>query len=55
MMKVYEIKSDGPIDYNKQDFIEFYWLSPKGLMERIGEGEKVKEDLPKVLKILYSQ
>jgi len=55
LMKVYEIKSNGPITYNKQDFIEFYWLSPEGLMERIRDGEKAKEDLPKVLNLLYSQ
>src|SRR3989344_9523048 len=54
MMKVYEIKSDGPIDYNKQDFIEFFWLSTKELVARIKKGEKVKEDLPKVLDILHT-
>ncbi len=52
-MNVYEIKMDKTPDYNKNDFIEYFWLTPKALFKRIANGEKTKEDLPKLVKIFY--
>ena len=49
----YEIKYDETPDYNKHDFVSAEWLAPKELMKRIEGGEKVKSDLPVVLKRFY--
>jgi len=53
-MKVYEIMMDETPDYNKADFVEYLWLTPKALMEKIANGDKAKSDLPKLAKIFYS-
>ncbi len=52
-MNVYEIKMDKAPNYNKKDFTEYFWLTPKALFERIEKGEKTKDDLPKLVKIFY--
>lgn len=52
-MNVYEIKSEQTPNYNKKDFVEYFWLTPKMLFERITQGEKTKGDLPKLVKIFY--
>ena len=52
-MNVYEIKMDEAPDYNKSDFVEYFWLTPKALFERIASGDKTKGDLPKLVKIFY--
>ena len=52
-MKVYEIKMDKVPDFNKDDFIEYFWLTPKALLERLNRGDKSKDDLPKLVKIFY--
>ena len=52
-MKVYEIQMDETPDYNKGDFCESFWLTPKEFLKRIEEGEKTKEDLPKLVKHFY--
>ncbi len=53
-MKVYEIQADEVSHYNRNDFIEFYWLTPGELMERIKNGDQAKSDLPRLLNIFYS-
>lgn len=52
-MKVYEIKMDETPNYNRDDFVEYFWLTPKALFERIEKGEKAKDDLPKLVRIFY--
>jgi len=52
-MNVYEIKMDKTPNYNKNDFIEYFWLTPKELFERIANGDKTKDDLSKLVKIFY--
>jgi isopentenyldiphosphate isomerase len=52
-MKVYEVSMDVAPDYNRNDFCEYFWLTPKELLKRIAEGEKTKEDLPKLVKYFY--
>ena len=44
-------KIDRAPDYNKSDFVEYFWLTPKGAFERIASGDKTKGDLPKLVKI----
>ena len=52
-MNVYEIKSEATPDYNKDDFVESFWIKPEDLLKKIAEGEKAKGDLPKLVKIFY--
>ena len=50
---VYEILSDETPDYNPNDFIEHYWLTPEEIIERIAQGDKAKSHLPMILKKFY--
>ena len=50
-MKIYEILLD-KVDYNKNDFVEFFWLTPKEALEKIKK-DKAKSDLPKLVRIIY--
>jgi isopentenyldiphosphate isomerase len=54
-MNVYEIKSDSVPDFNKNDFIEYYWLTPTELLEKLAGGDKSKDDLPKLVKKFYAK
>lgn len=54
-MEVYEIETDDAPNYNKDDFTEYFWLTPEALLKKIALGEKTKEDLPKLVKIFYSE
>lgn len=54
-MKVYEIRSNEVPNYNKKDFCEYFWLTPKEFFKRIKDGEKTKEDLPKLVKYFYGE
>jgi hypothetical protein len=51
--KIYEIESDKTPDFNPEDFIEYYWLSPEELNQRLEEGDTAKGDLPKMLRKFY--
>lgn len=52
-MNVYEIKMDEAPNYNKHDFTEYFWLTPKEILERLERGDKAKDDLPRLVKIFY--
>lgn len=52
-MKIYLIKSDRTPQYNKNDFLEFFWILPDELAKRIKNGERVKSDLPKLLSAIF--
>ncbi len=52
-MEVYLIKSNDIPDYNPEDFIEYYWLTPHDLLKAIEKGEAVKPDLPIIMKELF--
>ncbi|HEX2977989.1 MAG TPA: NUDIX domain-containing protein [Candidatus Babeliales bacterium] len=52
-MHVYEIVLDTEPHYNKADFIESYWLYPHEIIERLHNGDKAKDDLSKLIKLLY--
>lgn len=51
--KVYEIKLDCSPEYNKNDFIESFWLSPDNLIKWLYGGESAKSDLLKLVQIFY--
>jgi len=52
-MNVYEIRQEEVPDYNKSDFTEYFWLTPKALFERLAHGDTSKSDLPKLVRIFY--
>ena len=52
-MNIYELKGEVAPDYNPNDFIGAEWLTPVELLDRIVRGEKVKDDLEKVIKSFY--
>lgn len=54
-MKVYEIKMEQAPKYNPKDFIEYFWLTTKALLQKLQNGEKSKGDLPKLVKIFYGE
>lgn len=54
-MKVYEIKLDCNPNYNKNDFIESFWLYPDDLIKLLSNGELAKSDLIKLVQIFYKK
>ncbi|MDJ0736099.1 MAG: NUDIX domain-containing protein [Nostocaceae cyanobacterium] len=52
-MKVYEISTDTTPDYNRDDFVESFWLKPQAAYNKIQSGEAAKSDLPKLIHIFY--
>lgn len=54
-MNVYEIRVDEAPNYNKNDYIEYFWLTPKALFDRIAQGDHTKHDLPKLVAIFYGK
>ena len=52
-MKIYEIKLEEIKHYNKEDFIGYEWLHPAEVIAKIENGDKAKDDLPKIIKIFY--
>lgn len=51
-MNVYEITSNDVPDYNREDFMEWFWLTPKEVLERVEAGDKAKSDLPKLVRLV---
>ena len=49
-MQVYEIRCNQVPDYNKDDFVEFFWLRPQEVLERVEGGDGAKDDLPRLIK-----
>ena len=41
------------IDYNKEDFSEFFWLSSQEIIDKINAGDKAKESLVKIMHKFY--
>lgn len=52
-MTVYEFRMNRAPNYNKKDFTEYFWLTPKTFFEKINKGDKSKDDLPKLVKMFY--
>lgn len=53
--KVYESRIDEVPDYNKNDFVEYFLLAPEDVLERIKNGDKSKDDLPRLINIFYKK
>lgn len=51
-MWVYGIYQDAIPEYNREDFIDYYWLSIDEFFERLAQGDKSKSDLPPILRAL---
>ncbi len=54
-MNVYELMMDEVPNYNIDDYVEYYWLEPKKVIEMIDGGEMAKSDLPKLIKKFYME
>lgn len=52
-MKVYLIRTNDIPNYNPNDFIEYFWLYPQELLDRISSNDKSKDDLPILVKNLF--
>jgi 8-oxo-dGTP pyrophosphatase MutT (NUDIX family) len=52
-MQVYEISSDVTPEFNRDDFTEFFWLTPIEALARIAGGDQAKDDLAKLLEIFF--
>jgi isopentenyldiphosphate isomerase len=54
-IKIFELQvpNDFIIDYNKDDFSEFFWLSSQEVVEKICAGEKAKDTLIKIMHRFY--
>ena len=51
--KVYEINQDAVPDFNLEDFIEYYWLTPQEFMEKVQQEREIKSDLTILIRNLY--
>ncbi len=49
----YEIQSDEVPTFNPDDFVEYFWLTPKEIIDRIEAGEKAKDDIIVLLRRFY--
>ncbi len=54
-MQVYEIQDNRTPEWNRDDFVEAFWLRPQEVLERIRRGEQAKDDLPKLIEIFYNK
>lgn len=52
-MKVFLLRSNDEPDYNKDDFIESFWLTPAELLACIEGGDGHKDDLPLMVRHLF--
>jgi isopentenyl-diphosphate delta-isomerase len=53
-MTVYEIQTEAFPHYNRDDFIEAFWLMPEEAISRIEQGESAKNDLPVLIRHFYT-
>ena len=54
-MKIYEMAAEAAPGYNPADFCEYFWLTPKALLDQIAAGDSAKDNLPIIVKLLYLQ
>lgn len=50
---VYEIQQNETPRFNTDDFCEYYWLTPEALLERLANGDRSKDDLPKLVRKFF--
>lgn len=52
---VYLYHSNDVPDYNPEDFVEYFWLTPSELLDKIKSGDKAKQSLQEVAEYLGHQ
>lgn len=53
-MQVYEIPWEKEPEYNRDDFVESFWLLPQQAIERLRHGDVAKHDLPRLIRRFYA-
>ncbi|EKD48813.1 MAG: NUDIX hydrolase [uncultured bacterium] len=51
--KIYLFQMNEAPEYNPDDYIESFWLTPQELLERIASGDLSKSDLPKIIRYFF--
>lgn len=54
-MQVFVLRTNIVPQFNHDDFVEYYWLTPHELLQRIANGDSCKSDLPKIIKFLFDK
>lgn len=54
-MQVFVLRTNHAPEFNTDDFLEYYWLSPNELLKRIANGDSCKGDLPKIIQLLFTK
>lgn len=52
-MRVYEIQQDAVPDFNRDDFVEYWWMTPEEVVAKVEGGEPAKSDLVKLVRRFY--
>jgi len=52
-MKVYVLQTDETPNYNTKDFVEFFWLKPEDVLDRLESGDRSKNDLPIIIREFF--
>jgi len=52
-MTEYEIRSDEQPAYNRADFCEAFWFTPRELFAVLANGDNSKDDLPRLVRLFY--
>lgn len=52
-IKVFVINMEDSPNFNKDEYSEYYWLTPEELIKKIEAGDKHKNSLPYVIKHLF--
>lgn len=48
-----QVPDDFVIDYNRDDFSEFFWLTPQEIVQKFQDGEKMRKTLVSIMKTFY--
>jgi isopentenyldiphosphate isomerase len=54
-IKIFELQvpNNFVIDYNKNDFSDFYWLSSQEILQKFHDGQKMRKTLATIMKSFY--
>ena len=52
-MQVFLLHTNTAPEYNREDFIEYFWLKPQEILDRLENGDKGKGDLPNMVKRFF--
>jgi len=53
--KIYKINYNSTPEYNKDEFLEHYWMKPKEVLNQIENGDLAKDDLPTLIKLFFQE